>query len=148
MFLLNGKVIQPGSSFTDVNGTQYPPQWLYQTTLAEKQAIGITEVPDPVRADDRFYWDGNLDNPKDLKELKETYVKQVKETAGKLLAQTDWQVLRKFERSLDIEPGVIDQRAYILAEVNRLESEIKSASNVEALIQVLNDQKWEMNETD
>jgi hypothetical protein len=144
MFLLNGKVIQPGSSFTDVNGTQYPPQWLYQTTLAEKNAIGITEVPDPVRADDRFYWDGDITNPKDLKELKETYVKQVKETAGTLLSQTDWQVLRKFERSLDIEPGVIDQRAYILAEANRLESEIKSASNVEALIQVLNDQKWEM----
>ena len=144
MFLLNGKVIQPGSSFTDVNGTQYPPQWLYQTTLAQKQAIGITEVPDPVRADDRFYWDGDINNPKDLKELKEYHIKQVKETAGKLLSQTDWQVLRKFERSLDIEPGVIDQRAYILAETNRLESEIKSASNVEALIQVLNDQKWEM----
>jgi hypothetical protein len=144
MFLLNGKVIQPGSSFTDVNGTQYPPQWLYQTTLAEKEAIGITEVPDPVRADDRFYWDGNIDNPKDLKELKENHVKQVKETAGTLLSQTDWQVLRKFERSLDIEPGVIDQRAYILAEANRLESEIKSANTVEALISVLNDQKWEM----
>jgi len=144
MFLLNGKVIQPGSSFTDVNGTQYPPQWLYQTTLAEKQAIGITEVPDPVRADDRFYWDGNLDNPKDLKELKEYHVKQVKETAGKLLSQTDWQVLRKFERALDIEPGVIDQRAYIIAEANRLEDEIKSANTVEALISVLNNQKWEM----
>jgi len=144
MFLLNGKVIQPGSSFTDINGTQYPPQWLYQTTLAEKNAIGITEVPDPVRADDRFYWDGNLDNPKDLKELKESHVKQVKETAGKLLSQTDWQVIRKFERSLDIEPGVIDQRAYIIAEANRLEDEIKSANTVEALISVLNDQKWEM----
>jgi hypothetical protein len=144
MFLLNGKVIQPGSSFTDINGTQYPPQWLYQTTLAEKNAIGITEVPDPVRADDRFYWDGDITNPKDLKELKENHVKQVKETAGKLLSQTDWQVIRKFERSLDIEPGVIDQRAYIIAEANRLEDEIKSANTVEALISVLNDQKWEM----
>jgi hypothetical protein len=143
MFLLDGKVIQPGTQFTH-NGITYPPQWLYQTTLAEKQAIGITEVPDPVRADDRFYWDGDINNPKDLKELKEYHIKQVKETAGKLLAQTDWQVLRKFERSLDIEPGVIDQRAYILAEASRLEAEIKSASTVEALIQVLNNQKWEM----
>jgi hypothetical protein len=143
MFLLEGKVIQPGTQFTH-NGITYPPQWLYQTTLAEKQAIGITEVPDPVRADDRFYWDGDINNPKDLKELKEYHIKQVKETAGKLLAQTDWQVLRKFERSLDIEPGVIDQRAYILAEASRLEAEIKSASTVEALIQVLNNQKWEM----
>jgi hypothetical protein len=143
MFLLDGKVIQPGTQFTH-NGITYPPQWLYQTTLAQKQAIGITEVPDPVRADDRFYWDGDINNPKDLKELKEYHVKQIKETAGKLLAQTDWQVLRKFERSLDIEPGVIDQRAYILAEANRLESEIKSASTVEALIEALNNQKWEM----
>jgi hypothetical protein len=143
MFLLDGKVIQPGTQFTH-NGITYPPQWLYQTTLAQKQAIGITEVPDPVRADDRFYWDGDINNPKDLKELKEYHIKQVKETAGKLLSQTDWQVIRKFERSLDIEPGVIDQRAYILAETNRLESEIKSASTVETLIEALNNQKWEM----
>jgi len=144
MFLLDGKVIQPGTTFTDSNGVTYPPQWLYQTTLAEKQAIGITEVPDPIRADDRFYWDGDINNPRDLKELKEYHTKQVKETAGKLLSQTDWQVLRKFERNLDIEPGVIDQRAYIIAETNRLEDEIKSANSVEALIAVLNNQKWEM----
>jgi hypothetical protein len=144
MFLLDGKVIQPGTTFTDSNGVTYPPQWLYQTTLAEKQAIGITEVPDPVRADDRFYWDGDINNPKDLKVLKEDYTKQIKETAGKLLAQTDWQVIRKFERGLDIEPGVIDQRAYVIAETNRLEAEIKSAATVEALIEVLNNQKWEM----
>lgn len=144
MFLLDGKVIQPGVPFTDKDGTQYPPQWLYQTTLAQKQAIGITEVPDPVYADPRFYWDGDITKPRDLKELKEYQVKQVKETAGKLLAQTDWQVLRKFERSLDIEPGVIDQRAYVLAEANRLETEIKSANTVEALILALNNQKWEM----
>jgi hypothetical protein len=144
MFLLDGKVIQPGSSFTDINGTQYPPQWLYQTTLAEKQAIGITEVPDPVRADDRFYWDGDINNPKDLKELKEYHIKQVKETAGKLLSQTDWQVIRKFEREIDIEPGVIDLRAYILKEANRLETNIKTASSVDSLINVLSNQKWEI----
>lgn len=143
MFLLDGKVIQPGTQFTH-NGITYPPQWLYQTTLAQKQAIGITEIPDPVRADDRFYWNGDVNNPKDLKELKANHIKQVKETAGKILAQTDWQVIRKFERSLDIEPGVIDQRAYIIAEANRLESEIKSADTVEALIKALNNQKWEM----
>ena len=144
MFLLDGKVLQPGVSFTDSNGTQYPPQWLYQTTLAEKNAIGITEVPDPVRADDKFYWDGDITKPKDLKELKEYHVKQVKETAGKLLSQTDWQVIRKFERSIDIEPGIIDQRAYIIAESNRLELEINDSHSVEALIEVLNNQKWEM----
>ena len=42
MFLLNGKVIQPGSSFTDINGTQYPPQWLYQTTFLGLMVIKMS----------------------------------------------------------------------------------------------------------
>jgi hypothetical protein len=144
MFLLDGQVLQPGTSFTDKDGTQYPPQWLYQTTLAEKEAIGITEVPDPVYADYRFYWDGDITKPKDLVELKDYYTKDIKVTAGKLLAQTDWQVIRKFERSIDIDPGVLEYRAYIIAETNRLESEIRGAVTVEALILALNNQKWEM----
>jgi hypothetical protein len=144
MFLLDGKVLQPGNSFTDKEGNQYPPQWLYQTTLEEKQAIGITEVPDPIRADDRFYWDGNINNPKDLDGLKKQFVAQIKDTAGKLLSQTDWQVIRKVERYIDIEPGVIEKRVHVVNEANRLEAAINNSLTVEGLIEVLNNQKWEM----
>ena len=45
-FLLNGKVLKPDHPFVDANGNQYPAGWLRHHTLAEKQAIGIVEVPD------------------------------------------------------------------------------------------------------
>jgi len=53
MFILNGSKLAQGTAFT-VNGIQYPANWLNLTTLAEKLAIGITEVADTVRADERL----------------------------------------------------------------------------------------------
>ena len=131
MFLLNGNRLAEGISFYDANGTQYPPQWLNTSTEEEKNAIGITWVADSVRADDRFYWDGNIDNPKALEDVTETvegkeyitkglksqFVAQVKDTAGKLLNATDWYVIRKAERNVEIPSEV-------------------------ALIEVLNAQNW------
>ena len=142
MFLLDGKKLSEGVAFTDKNGTQYPSNWLNLSTEEDKAAIGITWVEDPVRADDRFYWDGDVNNPKDLAQLQSQYVAQTKDTAGKMLAQTDWYVIRKLERSVDIPSDVVAQRATIVAESNRLEDAINAANTVEQLIEVLNNQKW------
>ena len=142
MFLLNSNRLQEGTGFTDKDGNQYPGNWLNLSTEEDKVAIGITWVADPVRADDRFYWDGNLDNPKDLAQLQSQFVAQIKDTAGKMLAQTDWYVIRKMERNVDIPSEVAAQRATIVAESNRLEDAINAVSTVEELIEVLNNQKW------
>jgi len=71
MFLLNGKPLAVDTAFTTADGTQYPANWLRLSTTKEKQAIGITEVADPVRADDRYYWNGDLKNPKALEDKPE-----------------------------------------------------------------------------
>jgi len=68
MFLLNDQPLAVDTAFTN-DGIQYPSNWLRLATEAEKSAIGITEVADAVRADDRFYWDGNLANPKALEDV-------------------------------------------------------------------------------
>lgn len=141
-FYIDGKLLQEGVSFYDANGTQYPANWLNLSTEAEKAAIGITWVADPVRADDRFYWDGNIDNPKDLDVLKTTFKAQVKDTANKLLDQTDWYVIRKAERSVDIPTDIADKRNAIVTEANRLDSEIDLVDTVEGLIAILNNQNW------
>jgi len=47
MFLLEGKPLAPNRPFVTSDGTQYPANWLRLASLAEKQAIGITEAPDP-----------------------------------------------------------------------------------------------------
>jgi len=156
MFLLNGNRLPEGTSFYDANGVQYGSGWLNQATEAQKLAIGITWVADVVRADDRFYWDGNLDNPKALEDVTETvdgkeyttkglksnFKAQVKDTANKLLANTDWYVIRKAERSVDIPTDIADKRNAIVTEANRLDSEIDLVDSVEGLIVILNNQNW------
>jgi hypothetical protein len=141
-FYINGNRLQEGVSFYDANGTQYPANWLNLSTEAEKATIGITWVADPVRADDRFYWDGNIDNPKDLDVLKTTFKAQVKDTANKLLAQTDWYVIRKADREISVPMTIADQRSIIIYEANRLETAIDNVDTVEGLIAILNNQNW------
>jgi len=48
MFLLNNVPLPIDTPFKDAAGNSYPPNWLRLTTIHEKNAIGITEVADPV----------------------------------------------------------------------------------------------------
>jgi len=151
MFLLNGNRLAEGTSFYDANGTQYPPQWLNTSTEEQKLAIGITWVADPAPFDNRFYWDTDLpkaledkleENGSTTKGLKSQFVAQVKDTAGKLLNATDWYVIRKAERAIEIPAEVALKRTQIVTESNRLEIDINGATTVEELITVLNNQNW------
>lgn len=48
MFMLNNKPLPLDTPFKTEDGTSFPANWLRLTTIQEKNAIGITEVPDPV----------------------------------------------------------------------------------------------------
>lgn len=76
------------------------------------------------------------------KGLKSQWIAQVKDTAGKLLAQTDWMVIRKAERDVAIPEATITYRAAVVAEANRLETAITDCSAVPALIAVVSAQNW------
>ena len=76
------------------------------------------------------------------KGLKSQFVAQVKDTAGKLLNATDWYVIRKAERAIEIPAKVALERTQIVTESNRLEVDINGATTVEELITVLNNQNW------
>ena len=76
------------------------------------------------------------------KGLKSQWTAQVKDTAGKMLAQTDWMVIRKAERNVDIPADVVTKRAAIVAECNRLETAIAACATVEELIVVVGNQNW------
>lgn len=76
------------------------------------------------------------------KGLKSQWIAQVKDTAGKMLAQTDWMVVRKAERNVAIPAEVSTKRTAIVDECERLETAISACKNVEALIKVVSEQKW------
>jgi hypothetical protein len=76
------------------------------------------------------------------KGLKSQWTAQVKTTAGSMLAQTDWMVVRKAERNIDVPASVATKRAAIVAECDRLEAAIAACADVEALIAVVGNQNW------
>ena len=155
MFLLNGKPLAVDTPF-QIDGTSYPANWLRLTSLEEKNAVGITEVPDVTETyDSRFYW--GVDNPKQLEDItvtpeggepyvqkgmKSQWTAQVKDTANKLLAQTDWMVIRKAERDVAIPEATVTYRAAVITECSRLVAAIAEASDVPALIAVVGAQGW------
>ena len=178
MYYLGSKALRQNSSF-EIGGTVYPSNWLQRSTEDEKTAVGITWVADPVRADDRFYWNGDATLPKALEDvdavdedgnplyvkvldnsdplnpvmvdtdeqlvtrgLKYSWKAQVKATAGSMLAQTDWMVIRKAERDVAIPADVVTERAAIITECARLETAITDAVDMDTFIAVVQDQQW------
>ena len=75
--------------------------------------------------------------------LKTQKMAEVKHTAGTILNQTDWYVTRKMEREVAIPADVVAQRAHVVAESDRLEVAIAACADVEALIEVMNNQNWD-----
>jgi len=178
MYKVNNKPLPLDRAFT-LGDIQYPANWLRRSTSIARLALGITWEAEPARADDRFYWNGDINNPKALEDreevdedgnpmyvkvlgevdgepamvdsderlvakgLKSNWIAQVKATAGSMLSQTDWMVIRKAERDVTIPSDVVTSRAAIVAEADRLESAINLCENVEQLIAVVSAQNWE-----
>jgi len=80
------------------------------------------------------------------KGLKSNWSSQIKDTTNKLLSQTDWMVIRKAERNVDIPADTVTYRAAVLTECDRLLAAIDGAADVEALATVLANQGWPVND--
>lgn len=110
MFILDGKPLALDVPFTH-NGIQYPANWLRLASPEEREAIGITEEPDPEPYDQRFYWGPGL--PKDHAQLIEQWITQTRTTAGTLLQPTDWMVIREADNGVDVPSDVKTRRQAI-----------------------------------
>jgi len=136
MFVLNSKPLPLDTAFTHPDtGVQYPATWLRLTSLAEKEAIGITEVPDQPTPyyDQRFWWDTGI--PKDHAQLVDQWVGQVKQTAASLLQGTDWLVIRSQDLSSQkpIPDWALDERGVIRAKSDEKEAAIRATTTTEEL---------------
>jgi hypothetical protein len=74
--------------------------------------------------------------------LKSNWSAQIKDTTNKLLAATDWMVIRKAERDVAIPVDTVAYRAAVLTECDRLLAAIDGAADVEALATVVGAQNW------
>ena len=88
MYKVNNKPLSLDRAFT-LGDIQYPANWLRLASAEDKAALGITEEADAVRADDRFYWNGDITVPKAMDDVEEVdedgnpmYVKVLGEVDG------------------------------------------------------------------
>lgn len=151
------------AQFEDAAGIGYAPSYLRQWSAEEKRQHGIYEVVYGSRKDGRFYnivenaavflndvvTVTYISTPKDLEDgpaneagrasagLKTQYIQQFKQTANSMLAATDWMVVRKIERDVAVPSETANARAAIVAEAQRLETAVASATTVEQLIEVI-----------
>ena len=139
--------LKQAAGVMDVVDGEQKDQRFYWVTPAQPAIQLVNGVPT------RLY----VNTPKDLEDIVETvegqeevttkglktqWIEQVKDIAGKMLSQTDWMVIRKAERAVDIPADVVAKRAVIVAEADRLEAAIASCADVESLISVVSAQNW------
>lgn len=139
MFLLNDKILQMDAPFEN-NGIQYPANWLRITTMAEKEAIGITEISDPILPDSRFYYVDSLGNItlKDVNVIKRSFKQEINRTASTFLAQTDWYLIRKMDTGKEVPNDVKIYRDQVRQVLTILESSIETSTSIEDLQTVVN----------
>lgn len=116
-----------------LNNISFPANWLRLSTPSDKEAQGISwvtpEEPPVVRAP--------------LEREKAYGIVRAKDTAGKLLAQSDWMVIASVERSRAVADDWAEYRAAVIAEADRLESQYSTAESYEAIDAIV--QNWPIN---
>ena len=142
----------------------------FQPTALYAQQHGAKEIIDGNREDERFYWvtfgsysvgdtyvtRNYVNTPKALEDVTETvdgqtsttqglksqYIAQFKQTANSMLSSTDWTVIRKAERNVDIPADVATKRAAILAECDRLTAAVTAAQDMPSFITAVQSANW------
>ena len=115
------------------NNISFPANWLRLSNPADREAQGISwvtpEEPPVVRAP--------------LEREKAVGVARTKDTAGKMLSQSDWMVIASVERDRAVAEDWAEYRAAVLAEANRLEGEYNAAATYTDLDLIK--QNWPLN---
>jgi hypothetical protein len=165
-------LVTPNNEITQIGELQtlFPNE--YQPTALYASQHGAKEIIDGNREDERFYWvtfgsysvgetyvtRNYVNTPKALEDVTETpegqtepittkglksqHIAQFKQTANSLLAQTDWMVIRKAERSVAIPAETVAKRAAILAECDRLTAAVTAATDMPSFITAVQSANW------
>ena len=137
--MLNGKPLALDVAFS-TGGVNYPANWMRNATLAEKNAIGITEVADPAWYDRRFYW--GVGKPKTLADLKPAWIDEQKAEAGCKLSKTDWMIIRKEEASTAVPSATTTYRTAGRTQCKKREEQITACSTTDELAALIGDGKY------
>lgn len=135
-----GKILKEGRSWTNADGVQITPNWMIWSE-EEKLANGLELVPEPEYVDERFYWAAGI--PRALEDSEETgtglktrAIEVARQTAGSLLAPTDWMVVRSVELDEAIPSEVAEYRASVRAAYATIKAAILGCQTLEEFIEL------------
>ena len=151
----SGRIIRAGKAWTDNEGVTHPRNWSVWSD-EQKTSAGLVWEDDPAPFDNRFYWSADvpksLDDVNEVDEdgnpvldedgnqvvtlgLKSQYKAQTKSTAGGLLSDTDWYIIRVNEDSTATVPtDVSTYRAAVRTASGTIETAIDAAADLAAFI--------------
>jgi len=131
-----------------------PTQGFTNTAMALEDVSEVDDVSgDPIYVQE---WDADFDNGAGelagkmvdtsvqivTRGLKYAKKDQIKGQANSALTSTDWMVIRKAERAVDIPAATVTYRAAVMTEYERLKTAITAAADVDALQAVMQAQNW------
>lgn len=139
--------IQEGTAF-EIDGVQYPSNWLNLSTPEEKAEVGLEEViATNSPANQTYYWVSETlvgadltytNTPKDLLSVKTTALNQINATAYSILLPTDWMVVKSVETSTPISPSWNTWRQSIRTTALNATNAVESAADVDAVAAAMN----------
>ena len=162
MWKYSGRTIKEHKAWTDDNGITHPRNW-HIWSPSDKAAAGLTEVTQETPPDSRLYtWgyqadgvtisktaismtdvglvdsDGNAVKDDDGNQIMQPGVRsrlksEVKSQQASLLAQTDWAVVRKSEKTTAIPSNISTWRDAIRTKATAMESAIDGAADTAAV---------------
>ena len=138
--------IPQGTAF-EIDGIQYPANWLNLSTPEEKAAVGIVDVVYAPYPSDVYYWvsqdapvyaDGVVTvdytaTPKDLIGCQESAVSAINAMAYLILLPTDWMVVKSVETGSTVAPAWNTWRQEIRTQASDYITAINACTSVEEL---------------
>lgn len=127
-----GRLIPTGKAFSH-NSISYPSNWFNVASAEDIAAAGLTVyTPPPIEV---------VREP--LESEKSDGIVRAKDTAGKMLAGSDWMQIAKSERNREVAQEWAEYRAAVIAEADRLEQQFSTAESYEAIDAI--QQNWPEN---
>lgn len=152
--------ISEGTAF-EIDGIQYPANWLNLSTPEEKSAIGIVDVVYGAYPNDQYYWisqdapvvgKGVVEvnytaKPKDLFECQNQAVTAINDQAYSILLPSDWMVVKGYETKTAVPADWNAWRQEIRTQVATQVDLITACKSVEELaalpsVQWAHDPNW------
>ena len=148
----SGNIIQENQSWVDKNGITHPDNWQIWTS-DYKKSMGLEELtPDPTPNDITWSWTRdkvgkvtktarNFDDTNVTIDgvsavrlgVKSTLINEVKSQQQRVLAKSDWAVIRKADKGTAIPSNIQTWRDDIRTKATAMEDAIKGASDTAAI---------------